>query len=353
MKKIFLFLALLFLLQKSFAQCGTTVQPSSFCGPGCFGSLNFNSTGGTPPYDLIINSAFVTTYSSTYTMFNLCAGNDTCIITDNTFSCSDTIIVTVVENPMPGISMNVTNETCAGCCDGIIALGTCSLCAYTWSNAAISWINNNLCSGVYTATVSDFEGCTSSASATVGVGNGGNCSASFMMYPTGNPHDYWVVNNSTGVLPLQYDWDWGDGSPHDFIAFPTHTYAAAGIYNISLTITDATGCTNMQLLNTYLARMEQMLTVTVVPQLPTSTMQLSEEDIFIHPNPAANELIIENGEWKIELVEVYNIMGERIYRQMSDIQRLTINVSKLTPGVYFVTVNDENKNLVTRKFIKM
>lgn len=39
---------------------------------------------------------------------------------------------------------------------------------------------------------------------------------------------------------LTYDWDFGDGSPHDFSTNPSHTYAA-GTYTARLTVTDPSG----------------------------------------------------------------------------------------------------------------
>jgi PKD repeat protein len=43
-----------------------------------------------------------------------------------------------------------------------------------------------------------------------------------------------------GNLPLAYTWKFGDGSM-DTVATPTHTYAAAGSYTVTLTVTDAKG----------------------------------------------------------------------------------------------------------------
>ncbi len=40
---------------------------------------------------------------------------------------------------------------------------------------------------------------------------------------------------------LAYDWDFGDGSAHAGEANPAHVYTAAGTYNASLTVTDASG----------------------------------------------------------------------------------------------------------------
>ena len=40
---------------------------------------------------------------------------------------------------------------------------------------------------------------------------------------------------------LTYSWDWGDGSPLDSGELATHTYDAAGVYDVQLTVTDTGG----------------------------------------------------------------------------------------------------------------
>jgi len=40
---------------------------------------------------------------------------------------------------------------------------------------------------------------------------------------------------------ISYDWDWGDGSAHGTGATSSHTYAAAGTFQVSLTIADSAG----------------------------------------------------------------------------------------------------------------
>lgn len=46
-----------------------------------------------------------------------------------------------------------------------------------------------------------------------------------------------------------YDWDFGDGSPHDSSQSPTHSYASPGIYTATLTVTDCHGAVVRQTLS--------------------------------------------------------------------------------------------------------
>lgn len=50
---------------------------------------------------------------------------------------------------------------------------------------------------------------------------------------------------STIALPatiVSYDWDFGDGGPHSNQQNPSHTYLAAGVYNVTLSVTSDEGC---------------------------------------------------------------------------------------------------------------
>ena len=50
------------------------------------------------------------------------------------------------------------------------------------------------------------------------------------------------LDNSTGTAPLTWAWDFGDGSPENAtLQSPVHTYANAGTYNVSLTVSNVAG----------------------------------------------------------------------------------------------------------------
>ena len=75
--------------------------------------------------------------------------------------------------------------------------------------------------------------------------------------------------------------------------------------------------------------------------------------VFVYPNPAGNELRIQSAELKIESVEIYDVIGDKMFSRHPAVgsQQLSIDVSEFTPGIYFVKVKGEGKEHIT-KFVK-
>jgi gliding motility-associated-like protein len=52
------------------------------------------------------------------------------------------------------------------------------------------------------------------------------------------------TSNGYGTNITGWDWDFGDASPHSNLQNPTHVYATAGTYTVTLNVTTANGCRN-------------------------------------------------------------------------------------------------------------
>ncbi|MBK5284194.1 MAG: T9SS type A sorting domain-containing protein, partial [Bacteroidia bacterium] len=75
---------------------------------------------------------------------------------------------------------------------------------------------------------------------------------------------------------------------------------------------------------------------------------------LIYPNPATKQLTIDNVQLKISSIEIYDVLGQLVFshQQTDNSQKqITIDVSKINSGIYFVKVKGENKELVV-KFVK-
>ncbi|MAP01589.1 MAG: hypothetical protein CMD01_02070, partial [Flavobacteriales bacterium] len=189
----------------------------------------------------VVNVTQTSTYTVTYTN-----GTDT---------CSTSITVTVPDGPI--IAGNViTNETCPGDCDGSASSSVTNSAgtppySYLWSNNATTTNVNNLCPGDYIITVTDDNNCTHSDTVTINPG--------VVLTPTISPVAAQCLNSnlfsfnsanstiSSGSIS-SYNWDFGDGIGSSTSANPTYSYANAGSYVVTLTISDG-NCTESTSIN--------------------------------------------------------------------------------------------------------
>ena len=81
-----------------------------------------------------------------------------------------------------------------------------------------------------------------------------------------------------------------------------------------------------------------------------------ENNFSVYPNPAGNELSVVSSRLSVERVEVFDTLGEKIYssspeQQTTNNYQLTIDVSKLNRGIYFLSVTTSKKTF-NERFIK-
>ncbi len=181
-----------------------------------------------------------------------------------------------------------------------------------------------------------------------------NCRAYFSLYPdTSTPHYYIAINMASGSGSLTYIWDWGDGSS-DTAAYPSHTYASAGLYNICLIVADTTGCSDTFCNNYYLMRTTNTLVyVNVVP--PTSTGIKEQEEnksIVVSPNPST-------GNWQLQVgsnllggtAEVFDASGRVVFKSLI-VNRQSLIGADVPKGVYLLRVSS-SKGSAVRKLVRM
>jgi PKD repeat protein len=99
-------------------------------------------------------------------------------------------------------------------------------------------------SGAYivTFTVTDSSGCTDSEYYTVNVTIPCNLITSFTSTDNGNGNFSFIYAPANSAGGAVYNWNFGDDNSST-LANPSHTYAASGSYNPSLTVTDSANCT--------------------------------------------------------------------------------------------------------------
>ena len=143
--------------------------------PSNGGTINLTPTGGTPPFsyswrDNAANAVIATTEDASFTLGSLLSNTYTVTITDSR-GCVGTRTTPTITQPAQLISSAVkTDITCFGASNGSVNLtvtGGTSPYLYSWSNGATTEDLISRPPGIYSVTVTDANGCTATASATL------------------------------------------------------------------------------------------------------------------------------------------------------------------------------------------
>jgi hypothetical protein len=157
--------------------------------------------------------------------------------TDGTTGCSNSDQAVAIVNASPVVSVSETNSACNQSTGSAIAsvAGGVAPFSWYWSNGVVSAANNSIPSGQYQVTVTDGNGCSDFAIATVSDVNGPVIAISGItntLCPTDTTGAA-DISVSGGVSPYTYFWSNGK-TTQDL------SNAYAGTYE--LTVTDANGC---------------------------------------------------------------------------------------------------------------
>ncbi|MBI5219126.1 MAG: T9SS type A sorting domain-containing protein [Bacteroidia bacterium] len=209
----------------------------------CNGSITATVSGGTIPYTYVWNDSNATV---TPTIYNLCAGTYTVIVTD---AAQNTVSGTVTISQPVAISATLTphNPTSPNSNDGYITTtvsGGTPPYTYLWIPGQMMTPNiYNLTSGTYTLYISDANGCSSSFTIQL-VDASPTCHAAFSYQADTTYICYFTslsVPDSSSTI-TSYFWDFGDGSSST-VSNPVHPLNSSGGI-VCLTITTSSGCTS-------------------------------------------------------------------------------------------------------------
>ncbi|MFM1876575.1 MAG: hypothetical protein RL266_2312 [Bacteroidota bacterium] len=210
------------------------------CG-ACNGEILLTPTGGDGgPYSY----SWAPSVSSNDTASNLCAGIYTVTITDGS-GCESVEVIPVNNVDGPIISATSTDANCHGACDGtglVQILGGTAPYDILWDDPSgqTSATATGLCAGTYNVTVTDANGCESSAQIVVNEPDPISISIPFTIDATcpGVCDAEATIVASGGTLPYTFSWSPSGGNAS------TATGLCAGTYTV--TVTDANGCQETQ-----------------------------------------------------------------------------------------------------------
>ena len=280
----------------------------------CFGgsdaNIDMEVMSGTPPYTYLWNTGDVT-----QDLTNVPAGTYTVTVTDAN-GCTELLTTTVIQ-PAGALNANISstqNIGCYGASTGsinvLVSMGT-SPYTYQWSNGATTQSLSNIPAGTYTVTVTDYQGCTETLSATLTQPQGalnatiqsiGNADC------RGNSSGSVTISVTQGTAPYTYQWSNG-ATTQNLSGVNSGTY--------TVTVTDANGCT-------------QTLTATVTQPAGSLSANLqSSQNVSCYGGA--------NGSITINVSQ-----GTAPYTYQWSNGANTQNISGLSAGTYTVTVTDAN-----------
>ena len=167
------------------------------------------------------------------TQYLRCARNQGCITYPG-----ESNVITITIYPVPTPTLSTTDVSCYGGSDGSIVAtisgGTMPF-TYSWSDGQTTATASGLVAGTYTLTVTDSNGCSATASATVNEPTAlTETTTSTDVSCYGGSDGTATISVSGGTAPYTYLWSDGQTTA-------TATGLSAGTYTV--TATDANGCT--------------------------------------------------------------------------------------------------------------
>lgn len=279
----------------------TAVITDAGCVGGGTGSIDLTVQGGTGPYTYLWSNG-----STMEDISGLAVGSYTVTVTDalNCTSSQTFQVLTITLSP------NVTDVSCNGFSDGAIDLtpanGTPPY-SFTWSTGATTEDISGLAAGIYSVSVSDNGGCSTTTTITV--------SEPPVLTASGTAQDATCFGDSDGSITLTvsggvlpYVYSWSNGSTMQNLS-----NLAAGTYMV--TVTDANGCNEI---------------VTVVVSQPA----------LLVPTATGTDISCFGGNDGTASVSVTGGTTPYIYQWNTG--AVTQSISGLFQGFYDVTVTDAN-----------
>jgi gliding motility-associated-like protein len=230
-----------------------TLTPNAGCSPV---TTVINNTSGVTAGDTYAwdfdngsTSALQNPPSQTYTTSGVDSIYTIQLIISAANGCSDSVAHTVTVHPNPLAAFTSTNDTV--CANTAITFSNASSGAatYQWTfgdagtSAVASPAHTYATPGSYTAQLIASTGfaCRDTAFALIVIDSVPVAAFSASTECLGFATQF--SNASQGSI-VSWSWNFGDGSPAGTASNPTHSYPANGTYNVTLTVTNAFGCTH-------------------------------------------------------------------------------------------------------------
>ena len=284
----------------------TSITTQISCNGGSNGAINATPSGGSGTVTYLWSNG-----STSQNISNLTAGNYSVTVTD-ALNCTASQSITLSQPSAIQATVTTTNQSQVGVNNGsaqVQATGGTGTLSFLWNTGATTTSINNLAPGNYTVTVTDANGCSTTAS---GMVQSINCNFSVVISVAT------VINcfgENTGALQATQTggsgtiiYNWSNGGTGSII-----TGLTAGNYQV--TVTDAAGCTATASFN--LTQPNALTGSTTVTQMTG-----------VNANNGSITTTVSGGSGNYQYVWSNGATSS--------------SISNLSPGTYTVTITDAN-----------
>ncbi|MDQ3112307.1 MAG: PKD domain-containing protein [Bacteroidota bacterium] len=218
----------------------TTTIVHDSCFGNCNGAATLAIAGGSGVYTYAWSPSGGNASAAT----NLCAGNYVALVTDSA-GCAMNFSITITQPALLTLTMGNTLNSCIGSSATLSATpnGGTGQYVYAWQPgnlSAASPLVTPATTTIYSLTITDANGCTTTGTQTVNAN------------PV--PVVSFIASDSSGCAPLCVtftsptqagdvcQWNFGDGNNSSGNSPQNHCYNLPGTYDVTLTVTDNNGC---------------------------------------------------------------------------------------------------------------
>lgn len=203
--------------------------------------------------------------------------------------------------------------------------------SFLWNDGSTERNRNNLSVGNYSVIVTDGNGCQKTTSVELTTPN-----VAFAHEKT-DILTYNFYSQRVGIDNGQV-WDFGDGTTSNSPS-ATHTYEAAGEYEVSFT-GYSNNCNEAY---------TQIQTVIVTTDA-VGVQPIDKEAIKIYPNPSKGIFQVINTKNKLESILVYNTTGQSVKQIQPTGNQEEIDLTNYSTGIYYLQIKTD-KELITKKIL--
>ena len=291
----------------------SSVNPLCYLANDGSGTINIIN-GGTAPYIFSINGGL--NYQSSNSFNNLSSGNYTVQILDSN-NCQNSVTFELTDPDELMTNLTATDVSCFDLCDAIVqvtASGGTPSYSYSWSSGQTSSIEDNLCAGSYSITVTDANGCLTTSTIVISQPN------PIIVNITLNGTDLVATSGFTS-----YQWYNGDGTI--ILGENSAIFTPNSIGEYYVTVSDSL-CTIDSYIYEYLI----------------SGISDLENHISIYPNPSYGEININHVN-AFETITMISALGNELLKldgRLFSNDKIKIDLSDFNKGIYFLQIKQNN-----------